>query len=164
MCDYRSRPENVLGRVPCNLAHNVTIVDQGGVVVTAHLSPDREPYFSRSPAAANRQRDVEWPEHARATRTLEREQHVLELIDSPWITVGEFTDAFLGPFLWSPAYDRGFGTLYTAVYRSAEDRIEYRWPGHTWHQSFTAFEEGAHRETLATGRWQGDEPQWARMA
>lgn len=41
--------------------------------------------------------------------------------------------------------------LYTAVYRPAEGRAEYRWPGFAWPQSFAAFSEGAHDETLAEG-------------
>jgi len=43
------------------------------------------------------------------------------------------------------------GTLYTAIYRPAEGSVEYRWPGFAWPQSFTAFSEGMHDETLAEG-------------
>jgi predicted choloylglycine hydrolase len=42
-----AQAQEVLGRVPCNLAHNVTVVDRSGDVVTAYLSPDREPVFTR---------------------------------------------------------------------------------------------------------------------
>jgi predicted choloylglycine hydrolase len=150
-CATSEEAREVLGRVPCNLAHNVTVVDRSGHVVTAYLSPDREPVFSRSPAATNHQGFVDWPEQARATRTLEREQHVLELLHRPHLTMDELADAFLGAGLYSQAYDRGFGTLYTAVYRVGESRVEYRWPTFTWPQSFDAFEEGLHEESLAEG-------------
>jgi predicted choloylglycine hydrolase len=150
-CATSAEAQEVLARVPCNLAHNVTVVDRPGDVVTAYLSPDREPVFSRSPTATNHQGFVDWPEQARATRTLEREQHVLELLDRPYGTADEFADAFLGPSLFSRAYDRGFGTLYTAVYRTAEARAEYRWPAFAWPQSFDEFEEGLHEEVLAEG-------------
>jgi predicted choloylglycine hydrolase len=126
-------------------------VDRSGELVTAYLSPDREPIFSRSPAATNHQGFVEWPEQARATRTLEREQRILELLHTPSVTADGFADAFLSGALYSQAYERGFGTLYTAVYRPAEGRVEYRWPGFEWPQSFAAFSEGAHDETLAEG-------------
>jgi predicted choloylglycine hydrolase len=150
-CQTSKEAQEVLARVPLNLAHNVTIVDLHGDVVTVYLSPDREPVFSRSPAATNHQGFVDWPEQARATRTLEREQHMLELLHAPYSTVDGFADAFLQHYLYSTAYERGFGTLYTAVYLPAEGRAEYRWPGFTWRQSFDAFEEGMHEEILAEG-------------
>ncbi len=150
-CSTSREAKGVLGRVPLNLAHNVTVVDAGGDVVTAYLSPDREPVFSRSPAATNHQGFVDWPEQARATRTLEREQYILELLHAPYATAEGFADAFLGPRLHSTAYERGFGTLYTAVYRPLERAAELRWPGTTWPQRFDAFTEGVHEEVLAEG-------------
>ncbi len=151
LCETAAEAQTILARLPYHLAHNLTIVDRSGELVTAYLSPDREPIFSRSPAATNHQGFVEWPEQARATRTLEREQRILELLHTPGATADGFADAFLSDALYSQAYDRGFGTLYTAVYRPAEGRAEYRWPGFEWPQSFTAFSEGAHDETLAEG-------------
>ena len=101
--------------------------------------------------ATNHQGFVEWPEQARVTRTLEREQRILELLHAPSATADGFADAFLSDALYSRAYDREFGTLYTAVYRPAEGRVEYRWPGFVWPHSFAAFSEGAYDETLAEG-------------
>ena len=150
-CETAAEARATLARLPYNLSHNLTIVDRAGEVVTAYLSPDREPLFSRSQAATNHQGIVEWPEQARATRTLEREQHILELLHAPGATAEDFAAAFLQPHLYSTSYDRGFGTLYTAVYRPAGLLMEYRWPGFTWPQSFDAFEEGAHEEVLAEG-------------
>ena len=150
-CSTAAQARETLSRLPFNLAHNLTIVDRSGDVVTAYLSPDREPVFSRSPAATNHQGFVDWPEQARATRTLEREQYLLELLQAPNVTIDGVADAFLGPQLYSQAYERGFGTLYTAVYRVAEGRVEYRWPTFTWPQSFDAFVEGTHEEALDEG-------------
>ena len=150
-CATSREAQESLSRLPYNLAHNLTIVDAGGDVVTAYLSPDREPIFSRSPAATNHQGFVEWPEQARATRTLEREQHILELLHAPYGTVEDFADAFLLPRLYSQAYERGFGTLYTAVYRPVEGRVQFRWPSFNWDLAFDAFAEATHEETLAEG-------------
>ncbi len=150
-CTTSTEARQTLARLPCNLAHNLTIVDRSGHVVTAYLSPDREPVFSRSPAATNHQGFPDWPEQARATRTLEREQLILELLHAPHQTAASFADAFLGPHLHSRAYERGFGTLYTGIYLPAERRVEYRWPGFAWPQSFDRFVEGSHEETLAEG-------------
>jgi predicted choloylglycine hydrolase len=120
-------------------------------VSTVYLAPDREPVFSQKPVATNHQGFIDWPEQARATRTLEREQHVMQLLEQPHQTVEGLAEAFLRPELFTRAYDRGFGTLYTAVYRTIEGRAEFRWPGFTWPQSFGAFEEGLHQETLVDG-------------
>jgi predicted choloylglycine hydrolase len=150
-CSTSREVQATLARLPYNLAHNLTVVDGTGDVVTAYLSPDREPIFSRSPVATNHQGFVEWPEQARATRTLEREQHILELLHAPHQTADGFADAFLRPFLYSRAYEKGFGTLYTAAYRPLEGRVQYRWPTFTWDLSFDAFEEATHEETLAEG-------------
>jgi predicted choloylglycine hydrolase len=150
-CTTVREAQEVLARLPYNLAHNLTMADAQGDVATAYLSPDREPIFSRSPAATNHQGFVEWPEQARATRTLEREQHILELLHAPTSTAADFADAFLLPSLYSTAYERGFGTLYTAVYVPTQGRVEFRWPGFTWYLSFADFVEGAHDEVLAEG-------------
>jgi len=65
--------------------------------------------------------------------------------------VEDFAAAFLAPGLYSEAYERGFGTLYTAVYRPVEGRVEYRWPTYTWPLSFDTFAEGTHEELFAEG-------------
>ena len=38
----------------------------------------------------------------------------------------------------APEYAQGFGTLYTAAYRPAEGRVDYRWPGQSWTRTFDA--------------------------
>jgi hypothetical protein len=53
--------------------------------------------------------------------------------------------------LFSRAYERGFGTLYTAVYRPSAGAVDYRWPGFTWAQTFERFDEGMHEEVLTEG-------------
>jgi hypothetical protein len=57
----------------------------------------------------------------------------------------QLADAFLRPPLHSQAYERGYGTLYTAIYRPARGEVEYRWPEVSWTFSFAAFEEGVIR-------------------
>ena len=38
--------------------------------------------------------------------------------------------------------ERGWGTLYTAVYHPARGLVDYRWPDRLWSQSFAEFREG----------------------
>ena len=118
-CDDVASAREALARLPYALAHNLTVVDTAGEVLTAYLSPDREPFFRSVPAATNHQGMVEWPEQARATRTIERERCILDLLADPDTTAASFEESFLRSPLFSTAYDSGFGTLYTAVYRPA---------------------------------------------
>jgi predicted choloylglycine hydrolase len=138
-----------LARLPYSLSHNLTLVDAQGRVLTAYLSPDREPIFREFPAATNHQGIVEWPEQARATRTIEREQTIVRLLEDPSVDLALFSDAYLRAPLFSTSYAHGFGTLYTAVYRGAEGILDVRWPAHTWSLSFDAFVQAQHTEVLA---------------
>lgn len=49
-------------------------------------------------------------------------------------------------FFEPPLYSRhiGFTTVYAAVYRPAEGRVDYLWPGRCWSQSFGCFDEGSY--------------------
>ena len=48
-------------------------------------------------------------------------------------TPEDFVGDFLRPPLYSLAFDRGFGTLYTAAYRPRERRsMSYHWPHYEW--------------------------------
>ena len=100
-------------------------------------------------ATTNHQGRVEWPEYARAIRTVEREERVLALLADPGMTRERFVSAFLDEPLRNTAYAQGFGTLYTAAYYPDELRAEYRWPGCTWRHSLAGFTESEHAETFA---------------
>jgi predicted choloylglycine hydrolase len=150
-CEDVAEARATLARLPYSLSHNLTIVDRHGRVLTAYLSPDREPIFREFPAATNHQGIVEWPEQARATRTIERERCIVNLLDDISLTADGFVDAFLKAPLFSTAYASGFGTLYTASYLPVEGAVEFRWPAHTWRLGFDAFLPGEHTEVLAEG-------------
>jgi predicted choloylglycine hydrolase len=142
----------VLGRLPVQASYNLTILDRAGAAVTAHVAPDRPPVIGRALVATNHQRTVEWPEHAEAVRSEERERRVLDLLADPGRSEDGFVAAFLEPPLYSTEYDDGFGTLYTAVHRPAEQAVEYRWPELVWRQAIDAFEEGTRRVALTRSR------------
>lgn len=150
-CEDVAGARETLARLPYSLSHNLTVLDRSGESLTAYLSPDREPIFRAFPAATNHQGIVEWPEQARATRTIERERHIVNLIDDPALDAAGFVDAFLRAPLFSTAYDSGFGTLYTAAYDVRAGAVDYRWPAHTWRLGFDSFIETDHTEVLAQG-------------
>jgi len=98
--------------------------------------------FREVGVATNHQDDVEWHEHARATRSLEREHTIAAALEEAADPQG-FVSAFLEPPLYSGAYRSGMGTLYTAVYKPGSGSVEYRWPGVAWEHSFGHFREGS---------------------
>jgi len=131
-----------LKRIPCHMAYNVTVVDRKGRYVTAFLSPDRGCTVTDSRVATNHQEQVEWHKHARATATVERERYLLQRLTLHDEPADRFISAFQKPPLYSTAYDRGFGTLYTAVYWPARGQLEFRWPGRTWLHGVTEINTG----------------------
>jgi predicted choloylglycine hydrolase len=145
-CTTTAQAVRTLERLPVQGAYNLTLLDRSGEAATAYLAADRRPLVAPTRAATNHQRAVEWPEHARATRTLERERRLRALL-------GEREEAaiaaFLAPPLHTTAYADGFGPLYTAVQRPADGAVEYLWPGAAWRQSFAAFEEGTRTIALS---------------
>ena len=133
----------VLKRVPTHMAYNVTVLDRSGKFLTAYIGPDRAAVIKPVAVTTNHQQEVEWHQHAHATATLERERflhfRLRESSDSP----DRLVQAFLRSPVYSTAYGRGFGTLYTAIYRPHAGELEYLWPNGNWRQSFQVFEEGA---------------------
>jgi predicted choloylglycine hydrolase len=126
----------VLDRLPVAASYNLTMMDATGVVVTAFVSPGEDPEYTESAVATNhRGRVPERPEHARALRSVERQDHLLELMAEP-AEPESLTAAFLKPPLYSQRYAQGFGTLYTAVYRPRRQELTYAWPGVSFTRTF----------------------------
>jgi len=126
---------------PGTSPHTLTIVDLGGDVCTAYLAPDRDVELTAAVAATNHQGSVEWHEHARATRSVER-QRTLERLVVDAESADGFIERFLQPPLFATDRDRRLGTLYTVAYHGGEGRAEFRWPDLVWDQRFGSFEEG----------------------
>jgi predicted choloylglycine hydrolase len=143
-CETVAQARAALSRIPVHAPQNVTLLEPSGEYLTAYVGPGRPPEFHAVAATTNHQGRVEWPEYARAIRTVEREQCVCALLDDPAMTREQFVAAFLEPPLRNTDYAQGFGTLYTATYHPTDGRVEYLWPGTTWEQSFAKFEETEH--------------------
>ncbi len=148
-CETAAEAVDALRRVPTHMAYNVTVLDRSGAFYTVELSPDRPAVVRRAAVATNHQGEVEWEHHARATLTIEREHFVTRHLKQGAMTAAEMAALFLHPPVYATAYGRGFGTLYTAVYRPARGEVEYLWPHVSWHQSFARFEEGAREVVFA---------------
>lgn len=131
-CETAREAIDALKRLPCHMAYNVTVLDASGDWATVYLGPDRKASVSRAVVATNHQERVDWSTHAAATASLERERFLLNELARGRPTQEEFVGAFLKPPVYSLAFERGFGTLYTAVYSVAGRALDLRWPGATW--------------------------------
>ncbi len=131
-CETVAQAVKVLERVPCHMAYNLTLLDASGEWATVYLGPDREAYVSRAAVATNHQERVEWATHATATASVEREAYLLNELARGRPSREQFVAAFLRPPVYSLAFDRGFGTLYTAVYSISDRTVQLRWPGAAW--------------------------------
>jgi len=120
---------DILRSVPSHMSYNVTMVDRSGAAATVFLSPDRPPIVKPTRFAANHQIGVEWPQHARISHTIERERH-LEALDRTGVSsAAGAVNAFLSAPLYTTGYSRGFGTVYTALYRPRTLDMTLYWPG-----------------------------------
>jgi predicted choloylglycine hydrolase len=148
LCETTEAAAAALARLPVHMAYNVTLVDRQGDSRTGFVGPGRPAELRRQEVVTNHQNAIEWEEYAAATRTLERESHLTAMVADASLDEEQMVRAFLDPPLYSRGFERGFGTLYTAVYRPGELVADYRWPGSTWRQSFDAFVEGEHTVPL----------------
>ncbi len=144
-CDRAKDAVAYLTRVPIHMAYNVTVLDRAGAFATVMLAPDREPSVTRLPIAANHQMQVEWADYARATATLERERFLFQRLNEPGLSETRLLADFLAPPLYTAAFARNFGTLYTAAYWPADGSMSLLWPGDRLDQSIARFIEGEHR-------------------
>jgi predicted choloylglycine hydrolase len=141
-CTTAAEAGEVLARIPTHMSYNVTVLDRDRSYRTALMAPDRPALITRAAVATNHQAKVEWEAHARLTATVERERYLLQRLTLHVEPEEKFIGSFLKPPLYSTAFDRGFGTLYTAVYRPRAGRMELRWPTGAWPLDLHDFREG----------------------
>jgi predicted choloylglycine hydrolase len=147
-CATVAEAEAALARLPVHAPYNLTLADAGGTAATVFVGPDRAARATRPPVATNHQEAVEWEDYGHATRTVERHAALCALLDSG---VEEAAAAFLAPPLYATDFWRGFGTLYTAVYRPVERTLSYHWPGERWSLPLHGFTEGSRAVTPRDG-------------
>ncbi|EPC01124.1 hypothetical protein L861_11155 [Litchfieldella anticariensis FP35 = DSM 16096] len=142
-CDSTPEAAEVLARVPTHMAYNITVLDAQGRYVTAMIAPDRPASIKRVQVATNHQKKIEWYAHALASETLIRERQLSILVDDEATTESRLISAFSTPPLYRSDYQRGLGTVYTAVYRPSLGQAEFRWPRTCLELSFEYFQETA---------------------
>ena len=126
--------------IPCHMSYNVTVLDRAGRSATVMLSPDRPMIATQANWATNHQLGVEWPRHGRLSQTVERGEYLQKLVNRPGLTANTLADEFLRPPLHTRGYDKGFGTVFTAVYRPADGVVFLGWSDGAFHRwSFDDF-------------------------
>ena len=114
-----------LRAIPSHMSYNITLTDRNGAVATVFLAPDRPAMVSDNPWATNHQIGVEWPWHARFSQTLERE----DLLGSmPPCPASEIKRRFHSPPLFASEYSKGYGTVFTTLYRPLKNSAQISWP------------------------------------
>jgi predicted choloylglycine hydrolase len=138
-----------LERLPSHMKYHVSLLDAAGNQGRVTLTPNAPATFIASSVATNHGEAIEWPEHAKATHSVER----LGVMNKALADGGEDSRSFLGRFLRPPlfqlAYRRGFGTLYTALYRPAERTLELIWPDAVWKLGMDSFAPGERAVTYS---------------
>jgi predicted choloylglycine hydrolase len=138
------------------------MMDATGAVVTAFVSPGNEPEYADSAVATNhRGRVPERPDHARALRSVERQDRLLELLDEP-VESAALAAAFLRPPLYNQKYAQGFGTLFTAAYRPRAQELTYSWPAVSFTRTFDSPDESVTVSLQEAGVHGPGRPQEAR--
>jgi predicted choloylglycine hydrolase len=132
----------LLRRVPVSMSYSVSLLDAKSKSATVFVAPDRPTEVLADKAVTNFQHRVEWPEHARATRSVERLEALSERLDAPGITARQLADSLLAPPLYQSSWLKGYGTLYSAIYWPLGRRAELFWPGERWAQTLESFAPG----------------------
>jgi predicted choloylglycine hydrolase len=140
----------LLQRLPVSMSYSITLLDRRAEWATVFVAPDRAVEVTRRKVVTNFQHQVEWPEHARATRAEERLASLQQRIDASG-PLQDAVNALLQPPLFQSAYLRGYGTLYSAVYRPRSGAVELLWPGQRWAQTMDSFVDDRREIVYAPG-------------
>lgn len=145
LCENVREAVRELRRIPCHMAYNVSLVDPSGDFATVQMSPDREALVIRDRVATNHQfrgaQAVDWPEHTRATRSVEREEQLRRGLATATERSDDVVDWFLQEPLYCADFDRARGTLYTAHYRCEERAVDYHWRSARMEQRLGRFQD-----------------------
>lgn len=137
----RNTPEavKIFERVPVHMSYTISAIDRAGRSATIFVNPDRPTEVADQLISTNHQHQVEWPRHATATRSVERAAALQAMTNE---NVDSALAAFFQPPLFQTSYEKGYGTLYTALYRPLDASCELVWRHEKWRQSCADFRDG----------------------
>ena len=77
-CETVEQAATTLARLPVHAPYNLTLADAAGGAATVYLGPDRAARVVLPAVATNHQEQVDWPEHAQATRSRRTPRRTLQ--------------------------------------------------------------------------------------
>jgi predicted choloylglycine hydrolase len=141
-CETTKQATEALRRIPAHMTYNVTVLDNAGQFATVYLAPNEPVVITNAAMVTNHQQQIEWPDYARLTSTVERKEFLEERLADSKETAQRFIQRFLHSPLYNTQYEKAFGTLYTAAYYPHRLTAEFYWPHRSpLRQSFTSFNE-----------------------
>jgi predicted choloylglycine hydrolase len=149
-CSTTAEAIEKLIKIPVHMAYNVTLMDKDLNYATIYFVPGQANQVHYLPVGTNHQEEITWPDYAAMTRTVERRNILEYAIMNPLEHQASILQKFLQAPLYNTAYEKAFGTLYTAVYKPQQRALELHWPGRTLYQSMDQFESGKMSITLKT--------------
>lgn len=141
-CRTTEEATRALCAIPSSMAYNVSVVDAAGKQAVAMVGPQRRPRVLDTGVATNHQEQVEWKRHDALTRSAVRRRFLQERLRDPDETADGLHAKFLAPPLFGTAYEKSFGTLYTARYDARAGSALFSWRTGERRYSFDDFEEG----------------------
>lgn len=115
--------------IPVHMAYNVTLLDATGDFATIYFVPGGPNQVVFTPIGTNQQREITWEDYAVMTQTQVRKDLLHELTLQPALSRSEIQYQFMQAPLYNTAFEKAFGTLYTATYDPAERSVLLQWPG-----------------------------------
>jgi len=149
-CSTTQEALDKLVTIPVHMAYNVTLLDKDLNYATIYFVPGQANQIHYVPVGTNHQEEITWPDYAAMTRTVER-RNILEFaVMNPLENYQTMVQKFLHEPLYNTAFEKAFGTLYTAAYHPQQQSVNYFWPGKELAQSFDNFTPGKMGITLKT--------------
>ncbi len=140
-CENVDEAVKSLQRIPVHMAYNVMLMDCEGNYATLFLGPDRPATLVNKQACTNHQGEIEWPEYAFETQTIERERAVENYLKDKKLDLNSLCEKFLQPPLHQFGKKKSFGTLYSAAWFPETGNVKLFWKGKELNQSFSKFTE-----------------------
>ena len=159
VCSDVTSAVSVLSGLPVHMGYSIALVDRRGNHAIVFLTPNNLVEVVDARVVTNHQHKPSWKRYAAATRSVERERALKKALKNA-TDLNSLTEAFLRDPVYQQAYEAGYGTLYTSLYRPDEASIELIWPNQRWKQSCAAFQENKYLITFT----EAPNPVSSRMA
>lgn len=140
-CSNTEEAIEKLKNIPAHMSYNVTLFDANNKFATIYFVPGGMNQIHYSPIGTNHQEEITWPDYATLTKTVERRDLLENALNNPYETSASLIQKFTQPPLFNTAYEKAFGTLYTAIYTPNERSSRLIWANKQIDISLSDFEE-----------------------